>query len=415
MAATPDFTSRTPSPWRQKAAVFWRWWTGEISRLLPERFALLRGGAGAPLLAVEGDEVRLIEARGTFPGGEKSIMIGPLDEPRRKAAVRALLERAGETRGRARVALGRDDVLVRRVNMPAATEENLTQVLGYEMDRLSPFRADEVYFDHRVVSRDPVAGQLAAELAIARRDLVDARVKQLRDLGVSVQGVSLREDANRNAAPLDLLPSGQRGERETARERTARYVLLLTVAALFAAVLLVPIWNKREAVVAMHPVVAKGKQEAESTDAVVRELERQAADYNFLLGKKHGSYPALALIEDVSRLLPDNTFLSTFEIKSTGKTREILVSGETTSSSKLIELLEQSKIIQNAAPRGPVTRGSVPSTERFQIAAEVKPRALPETQPLAVAQLPAPVSVPPAQAVAPAAAPQSPDGKSATN
>ena len=57
---------------------------------------------------------------------------------------------------------------MRRVTMPAATEENLRQVLGFEMDRLTPLRADEVYFDYRVVSRDAAAGQIAVQLAVAR-------------------------------------------------------------------------------------------------------------------------------------------------------------------------------------------------------------------------------------------------------
>ena len=96
--------------------------------------------------------------------------------------MRSLLERNGELRGRARVALGPDEALVRRVTMPAATEENLRQVLEFEMDRLTPFRADEVYFDYRVVSRDVAAGQLVIQLAVARREAVDARVRELRTL-----------------------------------------------------------------------------------------------------------------------------------------------------------------------------------------------------------------------------------------
>ena len=61
--------------------------------------------------------------------------------------------------------------------MPAATEENLAQVLSFEMDRLTPFRADEVYFDHRVVGRDAAAATLAVLVAVARRDIVDSRVR----------------------------------------------------------------------------------------------------------------------------------------------------------------------------------------------------------------------------------------------
>jgi hypothetical protein len=85
-----------------------------------------------------------------------------------------------------------------------------------------------------------------------------------------------------------------------------------------------------------------------------------------------------------------------FDLKPAGKTRELQIQGETASSSKLIEILEQSTLIQNATTRGTVTRGSLPGTERFFIAAEAKPRPQPEA--VSVAQLPSPVSPPPAPA-----------------
>jgi hypothetical protein len=55
------------------------------------------------------------------------------------------------------------------------------------------------------------------------------------------------------------------------------------------------------------------------------------ADYNFLVAKKHASAPVLAYVEEVARLLPDNTWLQQLDVKTTGKAREILVSGETVS------------------------------------------------------------------------------------
>src|SRR5439155_8834809 len=125
--------------------------------------------------------------------------------------------------------------------------------------------------------------QLLVQIAVARRDLVDARVAKLRTLGASVQGVTVRADVGHAAAPLDLLPSEQRGERESSRERTAQLVLLAAVVALFLVALFFPVWQKRETVKALHPLLDKARQEAEATDAIARELEKQVADYNFLL------------------------------------------------------------------------------------------------------------------------------------
>jgi len=424
MAATPDFTSIRASSPAGRLANFWRWWIGELANLVPERISRLGGGVRAPLLAVEGDVVRLLEPRGSAAGEEATVLLSSLDEARGKAAVRALLERAGETRARARLALGRDEALVRRVTLPAATEENLAQVLAFEMDRLTPFKAEDVYFDYRVISRDPGAGQVLVQVAIARRDLVDTLVSKLRSLGVSVQGVAVRDDVGHPAAPLDLMPRELRGERESSRERTIQGLLLGTVAVLLVIALFLPVWQKRETVIALHPLLAKAKQAAEATDAIARELERQVGDYNFLLAKKHGTQPVLAFMEEISRLLPDHTWLSQLDVRTTGKTREVSIAGETASASKLIEILEQSTLLQNAAPRGSVTRGSQPGLERFQITAEARARTQPEARPVmeavsmvpplqqpapgpsAAAPVPATAVVTPVPATAPRSAPE---------
>lgn len=410
MASVPEISASRPLPaWRQKLGAFWRWWLGEISRLIPERFASLGGAGRVPVVALTGGEVVLVEPRSAVDS-ESRVELAGLDEARQRGALRALLERAGESRSRARLCLDEGEALVRRANMPAATEENLRQVLAFEMDRLTPFRGDDVYFDHRVLSRDATSGQLAVQLAVARRDLVDARVETLRALGVSVQGVTLREDLGHGGAHLDLLPSEQRGERETSRERLVQGALGGVVALLALVALLLPVWHKRDAVISTFPIVTKARQDAEATDAIARDVEKQVADYNFLLAKKHGSYPALAYLEDVTRLLPDNTWLQQLDIKSVGKTREIQLSGETTSSSKLIELLEQSRVLQNAETRGTVTRGSQPNTERFMIAAQPRPRTLPEATavtdiPVPVAAAAPPVAPPPTAVVTPVPAP----------
>ena len=401
MAIAPEAASGRPTGAAgAKLGALWRWWTTELAQLVPEALSPQGRVARLPLLTFEGDVLVLVPPPGTAAPEGSSVDLAALDTARARAAVRALVERASEMRGRARLALRHEDALVRRVTMPLATEENLGQVLAFEMDRLTPFRAEDVYYDQRILSRDSNAGTLCALLAVARREVVDARIERLRALGVSVQGVSLREEPAHPGAPIDLLPAEQRGERESRAERFLRRGLAAAVAILIVAVLFLPIWQKRETAIALGPVVAKAKQDAEGTDALAKDLERQVGDYNFLLAKKHGQYPALAYVEEISRLLPDNTWVAELQIKNTGKTREIQIQGETNSSSKLIETMEQSTLMQNAMTRGTVTRGSVPGTERFMISLEARPRPMPEA--LALADIPTPVTPAPGAATPPA-------------
>jgi general secretion pathway protein L len=405
-----EFTApRAQAGWRLRLAAFWRWWMQELAQLVPQRLSALGGVASVPLVAVEGEDVVLLDSRMAGKPEARVAMAG-FDREAQRAALRRALESVGETRSRVRLALDRGEALVRRVVLPAATEENLAQVVSFEMDRFTPFKASDVYFDHRVVSRDAANGQIGVEIAVARRDVVDARVEQLRAWGASVQGVTVQGETERGGAPLDLLPNEQRGQRAGGGERWLVPGLAATVLVLLFIALLYPVYNKRASVVELLPQLSKAKQEAEAADVVARQLERQVADYNFVMSRKQGTWPVLAYVEEVSRLLPDNTWVQQLDVKSVGKGREVQVTGETASSSKLIELLEQSSILQNAAPRGTVTRGSQPGAERFVIAAESKPRLPPPQRPLLeiADALPAAAPAAPVAAPAPGAAPPPP-------
>ena len=403
----PAVNDRAPPAWRAKLAAFWRWWTSELAQAVPTRLAGLHGSGRIPVFALEGGDVVLVEPR-SAAGPDARVAAATLEPAQRRSAIAALLQRAGESRSRARLALGPHESLLRRVTFPAATEENLRQVLAFEMDRLTPFRVDDVYYDYRIVGRDAATAMVAVMLGVARRDVVDARIAQLRDAGVSLQGVTLRDDLAAGAAALELMPSEQRGLRESANQRTLRIALSVAVAFLLVAVLALPIWRKREAAIALLPQVAKAEGEARATEAIAREVDRQVADYNFLHARKYGMQPALAYLEELSRLLPDNTWLQQLEIKPSGKTREVQMTGETPSSSRLIELLQQSQLLQNARTSGTTTRGSQQGVERFMITAEATPRTAPEPRSV-LEGVPAPGSAPtPATPAPPPAATPAP-------
>src|SRR5262249_28882279 len=63
--------------------------------------------------------------------------------------------------------------LRRDLPLPAAAEDKLRQVLSFEMDRQTPFKADQVYFDYRIATRDAAAKNLAVNLTVAPRAQLD--------------------------------------------------------------------------------------------------------------------------------------------------------------------------------------------------------------------------------------------------
>ena len=400
---------------RAGVAAFLRWWRSELAALAPagwrERFDTRR----VSFVSAGADEWRLLRpaAGGLAEAGRAKL--GSLDAAARRAALRRLVGAAPGDAANVWLVLGAGEVLLREAAMPLAAEEAVRDAVGFELDRLTPFTAEHACFDVRVTGRDAAAQRLALQLAVAPRAPVAARLAELREMGATVLGVGVPGDLGSASAPFNLLAPEDRDRPAVSRATMVARALAGVAAVLAAAALAYPLWQKREAVIALQPRLERAKAGAEVADRLAREIERLAAEHNFVLARKQGQYPAVLLVEDLSRLLPDTTWVQQLDIKAGPKVRELQLAGETGSSSQLIEVLEKSGSLANASFKSPLTKGVTPNTERFLVAAEVKPRPLPEPRPEAslVAAPPAapaaPVpAAPPAQA---APAPPPPAGE----
>jgi len=403
---------------------FLRWWQGELAALVPPSWRERLGKGGVAYVAVRDSEWRVLRpAQGSLAEAGR-VALGPLDAAARRAAFRRVLE-DGSGGGAANVwlVLEPGDVLVRSVTMPLAAEEALRDAVGFELDRLTPFSADHACFDYRVTGRDATAQRLAIDLAVTARAPVASRLAELRELGAAVLGVGVASDLATSGAPLNLLAPEERERPATSPLVLAARVLAAVAAALALVALVYPLWQKREAVIDLQPRLEKAKAGADVAERLVKEIEKLAAEHNFLVEKKQAQRPAVVLLEDLSRILPDTTWVQQLDIKSNPKFRELQIAGETGSSSQLIEVLEKSGSLANASFKSPLTKGVSPGTERFLVSAEVKPRPLPAPMPesalLEAPAAPAPAAAPPAAvppaAVPPAAPPAAPGAAPATS
>ncbi|MCM2328181.1 MAG: PilN domain-containing protein [Lysobacter sp.] len=394
---------------------FLRWWQGELAALVPPSWRERLGKGGVAYVAVRDSEWRVLRPSQGSLAVAGRVAMGSLDTTGRRAAFRRLLE-DGSGGGAANVwlVLEPEDVLVRTVAMPLAAEEALRDAVGFELDRLTPFSADHACFDFRVTGRDATAQRLAIDLAVTARAPVASRLAELRELGATVLGVGVAADLASSGASLNLLAPEERERPATSPTVVAARALAAVAVALALVALVYPLWQKREAVIALQPRLEKAKAGADVAERLVKEIEKLAAEHNFLVEKKQAQRPAVVLLEDLSRILPDTTWVQQLDIKSNPKFRELQIAGETGSSSQLIEVLEKSGSLANASFKSPLTKGVSPGTERFLVSAEVKPRPLPPPMPesalMEAPAVPTPAASPPAvppPAASPAAVPAS--------
>jgi hypothetical protein len=157
------------------------------------------------------------------------------------------------------------------------------------------------------------------------------------------------------------------------------------------AAVILPIWQKREAVKALIPQADKSAAEFVISERVYTEYVKLASQYNFLVAKKHAVYPVVTVIEELARTFPDSTWVQKLDIKGNGKVREVIMLGEAQSASKVIENLEQSpmSLFQNSKQLTQTTSTQANSV-RFHVSAEIKPRAVPAADFMEVAAVASP-------------------------
>ncbi len=127
--------------------------------------------------------------------------------------------------------------------------------------------------------------------------------------------------------------------------------------------------NRAAAVESMRAEVEKSNVEARQVAALRKTLADSVAGANFLSDKKRNSPLTVAVLDDLSRRLPEDTFLERLQIEN----GEIQLQGQAKEAAKLISLLGSSACLGDPRLQGQIQPDARTGKERFQITADAKP------------------------------------------
>lgn len=393
---------------------FFSWWGHELASFVPAAWRHWYFGRGYILLVDLRDE-QFSLFRPSASALEKLTSINltplPLDE-RRQAAAQALRQHTGGKSFLVYLALPAERALRKTLCLPLAVEENLRQTLTFELDRQTPFKPEQVYFDAVVRERHPTDQQLQAELIVLPRDAVDEPVARAAALGLPLNGAVLASDLIESGARcpnfLSIAPNAKRFQKRL----WSNVALFLLTILLTGAAIALPIWQKRNTAIALDNLSQEAKAAAMQTQALRDRMEAQANEYKFPVEQKNALPSTFLLVNQLTKLLPDDTWVSNLDVAG----MDVQIQGETGSSSKLIELMENSGFLKEANHKSLLTQIPGTTVERFHIAAKTRPfpeqsgeKPSADTEPAKVAQpsAPAPAATIPATSTPPSVAPRS--------
>jgi general secretion pathway protein L len=341
---------------------FFSWWLGELQALwVPVRRVLRRGPKIVTLNTSDQQWVLRLEKGSRFQELGRVDSLTEVNASRKKLG--ALIRKAKLGDFSLVVLLPEIKSLRRRLDLPAISDHDLRQALFFEIERQTPFRPEDVYFDYRVAARRPESKRLTVELVIAPRATVDPILSQVKGLGLQLSGVDVVARNSHSRLGVNLLRTGQ----ATASWSSLHLALALLLIGLLGAVLYVPVSQLASEDDSIAAQVAEESGKAKQTTKKRAELDEIVKAAAFLDERKKNAPSILGMIDELTKALPDNTWL----ISLTQTNTEVKISGYSAAAAELIPLIDNVPLFKNPTFSSPIVQDPQKKLERFDISMEI--------------------------------------------
>ena len=344
---------------------FFQWWWGELADCVPDRVrAFFRRRPAALVLTPSDGGVEFTLHRGGRSHNIGGIRFDSALEPRH--ALTRLLRGAAPRDLDVIVNLPAERVPRRSVTLPLVAQENLREVLDFEMDRHTPFKAGEVAFDYRVTGADPEYKRLTVDLAVVPRELLEEASGLAGSFGLSPDRIGVAGEDSQGDRPFNFLSRGNPAS-YPATQRRLLIALSVAVAVLAIVAAYLPLYAKERTLVARQAQLAETHAAALEAEALKTRLAARLEHGRFLIDRRLSTPAAMGLLAEVTGRLPNDTWL----LQMRWLVKHLDLGGYSPAAATLIEGLEESPLLSEVRFESPVTADPRVQRERFNISADV--------------------------------------------
>lgn len=354
-------------------ASFLRWWGSELAAFVPHA---LRPdgerGRTALRLQISPHEIVVLRAS-SGRSQELGRVAGAMgnDEPGVSVnALGAILRGLDSRNTKVVVELSPDLILTKTLELPLAAEENLRQVLSFEMERQTPFRPESVYFDYLVAERSTREQRICLNLFVARREAVDDAMALLEDWDLQPGSPHVELGAGPETLSITFLPVGYRAQGGGG----IGTALVIVNAMLLAAVIGIPIAKQDYSLTELGAELAQARESALAASELEERIRKFRSESGRLLEHKTTRPAIIVLLNELGALLPDSTWLQRLDVKG----GRVHLRGTSDAASSLIARLEASDLLGKVQFDSPVTEERTTGRERFHISAAIAKKVVPQ-------------------------------------
>jgi len=247
-----------------------------------------------------------------------------------------------------------------KIKLPFNAESDLASIVEFEIERQTPFPRDQVYSGYKIVNKNRAANTLNVELNVIPKKQVDPQLSELLKIGVTPQVVELLSGQTEDG--INVLPGSTNTGEHKATRRINKLLLALTVILLGIAIA-VPFKNLTSQIKQTEVKIDQAKTEALEVNKLRSKWEKVQEKQNIVNTKIEGYRSVTMLLDELTKLTPDDTWLSRLHL--TGQS--IKLQGESSAATALISIIEGSEHFSDTRFQSPVTTNIATGQDRFQV------------------------------------------------
>jgi general secretion pathway protein L len=303
---------------------------------------------------------------GAIPAAGDAVHVkfadGRLDEG--GADVEQLLQRC-----RAELVLKADRFIFRPLELPARASEFLDGIVRSQVDRLTPWQPGEAAFGW-TAPVDLGNGKILVTVAATARNLVTPYVQALTAAGASSVSVStLNPEHTSSTATIQVLQNHGNDTPYFPRVRRAVSAVLGVATAVAVVLFLCDLVVAHYSGAQQEDLTRQITQRRGAIRAASQIAGAGATGYPALERRKQETPSSVIVLEALSKLLPDNTYLTELQLEGD----KLRLTGVTREAPSLIRLIEESPHFGRASFFAPTTALPNEGGERFHIETHARP------------------------------------------
>ncbi|MGE3230811.1 MAG: PilN domain-containing protein [Hyphomicrobium sp.] len=255
--------------------------------------------------------------------------------------------------------------LERTFTVPAAAARELDHIAHLELERATPFKANDVFSAYVAGPTPGNNATLSVRQFISKKETVAEVQRLVEGLGLHLRRLTGLDRASQRPLPINFLGNSDldvQGKSSGLAVLAAVLLLLLATAGAVAVVRSERAFSE----IARETAAARGAWQKQQSTASSAAAQQEEATAIASLRAQH--VPTVLVLAELTQQLPDDVYLSDVKVSE----GSVVIMGQGRDTARLIPLLDSSRLFSDAELAAPVMTDADSDLERFSIRVKIR-------------------------------------------